>query len=413
MTWLQSFLESTKELESPQRYFYWSILSSISAAISKRVWISRGGVYNLYPNIYVFLISKKSGLRKGVPINVAKKLANDLGKIRVIDGQNSVQGVIKELSRVKTVGNGWIIKNAEGFLITGEFASFLIQDGFGFSLTTLTDLYDAQYHEQGYTKRLVSEEEIELKSPCITGLFASNETHFFDSVPRNAISGGFLARTFCIYEEKRNKINSLTGERDPIPERIDYPRMVDRLLYLSKLGGQIVVEKKALIAFDDWYYTFCAEEHEDYTGTSERLGDNIWKAAMLISLANSNDMIIYESDMLEAIEKSIQTFSDLKRLLLGGSGEAQNVKSITMRTALACLLEAEPIYEIERKLILRKGAGVFGVYDLDESVEHMLQAGMITVSKRGQGIYYKLSDFMINRHLELRRKEGNGGVTIN
>lgn len=406
MSWLKDFMHSTEELESPQSYFYWSILTTISSVVGKKIWVDRGGVYKLYPNVYTFLISKKSGLRKGIPINVAKKLAYEVGKVRVIDGQNTVQGMIKELSKVKTVGNGHIIKNAEGFFISGEFASFIIQDGAGSSLTTLTDLYDCQYHEQGWTKTLASQEQVQLKNLCLTGLFASNETHFFDAVPKNAITGGFLARTFCVYEEKRNTINSLTKK---VQNKIDYLRIIGHLTEISKLEGEIIPDKGALKLFDEWYHEFCNKNHgdEDETGTSERLGDNIWKAAMLISLSNSHGMIIDEVDMDEAIVKGLETFNNLKRLLMGGVSDKKDLKALTMRTTVAAMLECEPIFEIGRKKLLRKGVGMFGVHDLDECVEHLLQAGMIKIDKRGSEVFYKLTELVIKKHVEMRKNGQN------
>src|SRR5213592_4361615 len=110
--WMRDYLDSVIELESPQSYFYWSMLTTISSVVGRRLWVDRGGVYRLYPNIYTFLISKRPALRKGVPVNIAKKLAYEVGKVRVIDGQNSIQGVLKELSQIRTVGNGHVIKNA-------------------------------------------------------------------------------------------------------------------------------------------------------------------------------------------------------------------------------------------------------------------------------------------------------------
>jgi len=410
VSWMQEFLSSTIELESPQSYFYWSLLTTISAVVKNKIWIDRGGVYKLYPNIYTFILSKQSGLGKNAPVMVAKKLAHDLGIIRVIDGQNSIQGVIKELGKVVTLKSGHIIKNAEGFLLTGEFASFMIQDGVGFSLTTLTDMYDTHSHEDtGYTKRLASQDEVKLKNLCLTALFASNETHFFETVPKHAISGGFLARTFCVYEEKRNTLNSLTGHQKPNPKPIAYGDILNQLHQLAKLEGVMSIENEALHIYDEWYYDFYARdlEQDDDTGTYARLKDNIWKAATLIGLANNADLLITKEDMEEAVFRCSETFSGLKRLLLGGTKDNKNIKSITMRTVVASMIERPPDYEIGRKVILRKGAGVFGVYDLDETVEHLLQAGMIRTEKRGGEVYYKLSKLMITKHLEIN-KNGTG-----
>jgi hypothetical protein len=403
-SWMNDFLDSTKELESPTSYFYWSLLTVISASVGKRIWVNRGDAYKLYPNIYTFIISKRSGLRKGLPISVAKKLAHEIGTVRIIDGQNTIQGVLKELSQVRTLESRHVIREAEGFLITGEFASFLIQDGTSGALTTLTDLYDTHAHENGFKKTLASQDAIELKSPCLTSLFASNETHFFEAVPRNAITGGFLARTFCIYEERRNTLNSLTKK---VETKIDYLRIVSHLKELAQLKGEIIPSNAALESFDNWYKEFHKDDYgiDDETGTADRIGDNIWKAAMLIALSNSHGLEILLGDMDDAIVRTMETFANIKRLLIGGSSDNKNIKTITMRTVIAAILDTDPQFEFSRKLLLRKGAGIFGVYDLDETIEHLLQAQMITIRKNGQEIYYKLTEVIIRKHREIKSKE--------
>jgi len=403
---MDDFLEAADELESPQSYFYWAILTTVSAIAARKVWINRGGVYNLYPNIYTFIISKRSGLRKGVPVNIAKKLAYEVGITRVIDGQNSIQGVLKELANVRTVGEGHVIRNAEGFLVTGEFASFMLADGVGFSLTTLTDLYDTMYHEEGFKKRLASQDELELKKPCLTALFASNETHFFGTVPKNAISGGFLARTFCVYEEKRNRINPLTRMPD---KTFDYPTIIAALKSIAMLEGEMEPTEGAIEAFEEWYYDFCEKESDDSisdeTGTSERLGDGIWKVAALLALIR-NVKTINRTDMEEAIEKASGCYSDLKRLLFGGATDEKNMKSVTMRTVVASMIEKDPTFEMSRKILLQKGAGVFGVYDLNECIEHLVEAGMVKPEKRGGEQYYKLTELVIKKHRQNQKKGG-------
>lgn len=396
-------MDSTKELESPRSYFYWSLLTCISSVVSSKIWVNRGGVYNLYPNIYAFLISKKSGLGKSMPITLSKELAHDIGRVRIIDGQNSIQGVIKELQKVRTVGEGHIIKAAEGFLIAPEFGAFILSDGGNLPLTTLTDIYDTHAHlKTGYKKRLASEDEIILKSPCLVGLFASNETLFFDSISAVSQQGGFIARTFCIYEDKRNTLNSLTKD---VVNRIDKERILAHLKKIAVLEGPMQVEEDALVLYDRWYHDFYGNEeneNDDTTGTAERQRDNIWKAAMVLGLAHNEKKLITVYNMSEAIKESIKTFNNVKRLLSGGPKDAKSIKSMVMKTTVAMILATDPVFEIDRKLILRKGAGIFGVYDLDECIEHLLQAGMLKTDKRGGITYYKLTDLIINKHKAMK-----------
>ena len=113
-TFLDILLESTKEAEAPERYFWWAGLCAISGVLRKKVFLQRGPFYKLYPNIYVALVSARSGLRKGIPIAIAKNLITELDSVRVISGCNSIQGLIKELSMQQTFKSGAVINEALG-----------------------------------------------------------------------------------------------------------------------------------------------------------------------------------------------------------------------------------------------------------------------------------------------------------
>src|SRR3990172_9304741 len=209
MNWIQEFIEETREAEAPDSYFYWSALSVLSAIASNRVFIRKKKLYKLYPNLFVFLISKYPGLGKGFPVSVAKRLVNKLGFCHVISGQASIEGIIKELSKVYTTKSGRVINTAEAFLVSGEFGAFLLENPRLF--TQLTDLYDSIYHgdkDDEWDKILSTQDTAKLKGINLTGLFAANEVHFNEALPFHAKKGGFLGRVNCVYESKRRRLNS-------------------------------------------------------------------------------------------------------------------------------------------------------------------------------------------------------------
>ena len=195
----------------------------------------------------------------------------------------SIQGIIADLSRAVTKSNGGPpLTGADGSLFASEFASFIIQDSS--ALTILTDLYDGHYNpEWSYMLRNSPTEK--LKAPCLTLLGASNEAHIKDAVPENAIGGGFIARTFIIYADKKSGINSLTS-KPPVTFNISV--LIDQLKAISKCKGAFRYSEKAIKLYDDWYqkYQEVEEISEDTTGTMERLHDHILKTAMLVSLSS-------------------------------------------------------------------------------------------------------------------------------
>src|SRR6476660_3889070 len=104
MSWLNRVTEMYKENEAPERFFYWSAMAAISAVVKKQVVLNRYQ-YKLYPNIYV-LIMGKSGIKKGLPVNVAKQLIEKVGNTRIISGRKSVPRVVQDLGKAYTTQGG-------------------------------------------------------------------------------------------------------------------------------------------------------------------------------------------------------------------------------------------------------------------------------------------------------------------
>ena len=146
--WLETLLNSTSEAEAPERYFWWAGLCAISAVLRKKVYLQRGPFYKLYPNIYVALVSSRSGLRKGIPIMIAKKLVTDLDSVRVISGCNSIQAMTQELSQQQTFKTGAVVNEAQALMISDEFESFITEDPR--ALTYLTALHNTHEHENSW-----------------------------------------------------------------------------------------------------------------------------------------------------------------------------------------------------------------------------------------------------------------------
>jgi len=404
MSFISDLLDSTADVESPRNYFYWSGLTAIASVLGKRVYLNRQKKYNLYPNIYTFLLSSESGLlRKSLPINTAKKLAYLAGNVRIIDGQNSIQGIIKELNNVHTTDKRVVISDAQALLISGEFSNFLIQDRDAKPLTDLTDMYDTQNYEDGFKKRLASQDILILKGLCLTGLYGSNEVHFRRAVPDEAVRGGFLARCFCVYETKRQTINSLMSlTEDEEEDALEIPviQLSEYLKTLIDLRGEMRVVNEARRLYNSWYHDFTTRDIEDDTGTIARLGDTLLKAAMLISLSRDPEMLIRLQDMEEAIQKSTDCFLNMRKMLLGGKLDTQND---TFRIVMHALLNSKD-NRLSRRVLLVKGWGIFSVYDLDSVIEHFVQSGAIIVEGSGEK-YYRLQPWVVEKHELGKAKE--------
>lgn len=386
--WLESILDDTSHIESPKSFVYWAALCAVSAVINNKVFIDKDGAYNLYPNLYVLTIAA-SGLRKGWPVALSKRFVSKVNCTRVISGRSSVQAIVKDLSQAKPMPGGKLIKDAIGYINSGEFSTSLVKDPD--ALTLLTDLHDGQYNPE-WTNNLKGSGKEELKNVCVTLLGAMNQTHFNDMIGVKEISGGFIGRCIVVLEEKRRVKNALIRKTG---RKIDYDYYTDYLKKASALEGEFVLEEKAMKYFEDWYEAFEPELIEDRTGTANRLNDTILKVAMCLGVARRCDLVIPIEIMKEAIDVTLENSSGIQRILVSGGANgtsgATAEYAVKLKLFLADLIRA-PGYVVERQKTLQKHYGEIDKWDLDRLVEHLIESGGIIVFKEGNNTMYRLTE---------------------
>lgn len=363
MSWISQLLQATEESESPRKYWYWSGLAAIAAVVNNQVYLDKF-YYKLYPNVYVLLIGR-SGIRKGPPVAMANALVRHVNNTRVISGRTTIQAVITELKNAVTRPNiPAPITDAIGFLVSSEFAAFIVQDVA--ALTILTDLYDGHYNPE-YENITKGGGKERLKNPCITLLGASNEIHFKDAVPDNALGGGFVGRTFIIHADKKAGINSLTERPTNIA---DVPTLAKYLYRLSKIKGQFVWSHDGKALYDEWYRRFSEGSYSDTTGTIDRLHDHILKTAMLVSLAREPDLILTKDDVQEAIVACQDFVPGARKVAMTSGGKSASAPgtAVFIRELLG---RAETKYGMSRIAMGQKHWQYFSMPELDQIAESL------------------------------------------
>lgn len=178
--WVDSLTEENKFVETPESWIWWSLICCISAAAGNNYFLTTLKGNLIYkPNLYVMLLGE-SGLGKGYPVNLAKRLVQKSNATRVIAGRSSIQAIIKELATTRSKEGQAPIEDSRGFVVNGELSTAIIADPD--SLTILTDLYDGNYNAE-WTNLLKGDGAEKLKFPYITALFGSSPAHFYDSIP--------------------------------------------------------------------------------------------------------------------------------------------------------------------------------------------------------------------------------------
>jgi hypothetical protein len=393
VSWIKRLISATDESESPERFYYWGGLAALSAVARKNVYLDRF-YYKLYPNIYVVFVAR-SGLRKGAPITMSRALVEEVKCTRIVFGRSSMPQVIKDLSKAYSTEDGKVIKEAHGLLVSGELAAFFVKDPD--ALTVLTDLYDTHAYEKLWRNALKGTGTDELKSPCITLLGATNEDHFSEAIPPNAVGGGFVARTFLIFEDKRKTINPLLEAPRNL---VTVKDLAEYLHEVAKTSGAFRLSTPAEYLYDKWYRSFSVQDHNDPTGTLERIHDGILKVSMLLSLAESPELVIQKHHLEESIEECLRCTGGMRQITMG-----QGKSNLAYATKLVLQeLIRRPDHRSERQKLLQKYWGQLDAFDLDRIAETLEGAGAITVQRAGKTTLYVLKQDTLDQYTKYKQE---------
>lgn len=413
---LSEIILQHRELESPISFWRWSAIAAISAVVKDQIWINRQ-IYNLYPNVYIMLHAE-SGLKKGPPISMAKQLVKIVNNTRIISGRSSIQGILKDLGTAYTQPGGKIVNKSVAFICSSELSSSIVEDKVATKI--LTDLYDRQYNV-GEWRSLLKMETFQLKDPTITMLTATNEAMSEDFFTRSAITGGYFARTFIVYERETQSLNSLTY---PLSNPPNYIKSAEYLKEIAKLSGEFhpiaSLEKtdeykfkeirqgreiwfnSAGKMYEDWYHSFRymikEQEVKDDTGTLNRFGDSVLKVAMLLSLANEPKLIISEEAMSEAITECEKLVGNVRKTTLGKQGisDTSAIKSLIIIELLG-----RENHQISRTMLMKKFWMHYGSpIEFDELMQSFDASGMIKTNSIGNQIVYTMPS---NQAEEMKR----------
>lgn len=412
--WLQEIVNQHKRFESPESFWRWSALAAISAVMKDQVWMDMQ-LYNVYPNIYVMLHAD-SGMKKGPPVSMAKQLVQAVNNTKIITGRASIQGILKKMGTATSAPGGKIISSSKVFICSSELSSSIVEDKVATKI--LTDLYDRNYNI-GEWESLLKMESFQLKDATVTMLTATNESMSEDFFTKSAISGGYFARTFIIYEKESTVVNSLSF---PLRNRPDYKSSSEYLKELSKLKGPFIPmaafeesdyfkypkEKfgenvyfsEAGIVYDDWYETFKKmvkeQDVRDTTGTLNRFGDSVLKVAMLLSLAKHPKLELRVDAMHEAIEHCEKLVGNARTVTLGKQGLSNS--AILKSMIVMELLNREP-HMISRLMLSKKlWMHYTNINELDDIMLSFQSAGIIMTENIGNTIVYKMHDAQVQEY---------------
>ena len=290
--WLEYYMKYTQRTEPPELYHLWSGLTAISSALRRKCYCNWGALRGkVYPNMFVSLVGPPGG-RKGTAMKIAKSFVQKLEITLGADSLGSTQALYKELidSEDSYVDPDGITRKHKSVSIWAEEFQVFLSDRDQMLIPSLTDLFDCA---DSWKYKTLSRKTEDISNCWITIIGAITPSLLQSVLSSTAVGGGLISRIVFVVGQgpkQRKALQFLTEEEEDIQLKLQ-----NDLQEIANLAGQFTLSKDFLKAYVRWYeqeYDDSGVPSERFLGYNHRRPLHLNKVCMLVSAAESNDMII-------------------------------------------------------------------------------------------------------------------------
>ena len=398
MSYLADYLEYSTDNEAPEMFHVWAGYATLSSAIGRRVWLTRGESV-VYPNIYV-LLNGAAGCGKSTAIYKARRIMSELG-INISNSVETPEGMLEFIAgnakaeipvpspcmKLMSWPDGVIRETHQMTIVANEFIDFISKNQEGWT-SMLNNIYD----EDMYNYRTKNKGENVLTGPYIV-LLGAIPTEISKKLQREEIiSTGFARRTFMQYGERQFHRPHADPTFSP-EQKAARDRCVERLKGLQKLSGPMIRTEAAGKWWKNWYdnhsLTLMKRATPATQGWLSSKPDQVVKLAILNSLSNRDDLTIIPEDF----ELGLAYITEMERsfhMVFGGVGRNE-LAGVSMKVLeyLTALNEPVTFKALAMKFFASFTAGK-GISELTECLTHLVNTeqleskSMVVTAANGQ-----------------------------
>lgn len=388
--WLTSYLVYNSEQESPESLHLWTGLVEISAAIRRKLHITLEHA-TVYPNLYVIIVAESAKIRKSTAAGIGMKILMDaFPDIKIMRDSMTSQGLIHELNKKVEVIEG--DRKVEIFRSDVTIFADEVANLFSYERTRasqmvifLTRTYECPDVYDHTTVR----DSLKRLHNLYPVLLGATDPRNLKVLPADAI-GGLTGRLIWVIEGKRRK-NNTGWIRDParaLRRAAEKEYLIHDLQRIGRLHGEMQVKPEAMDYYDKWYEELSKRDSKDPDTDAfyNRCHTTALRIAILLSVSESDDMVITEKQMAAAIVLVEKQLPEVKRITMWGGTSQYEV----LRAKFIHFLQASGGFNTRRNTIKHMGVPS-EVFDRD-LVATLVQDGTLESPVRvGTETVYKLS----------------------
>jgi len=333
--WLKAYSEYTDDTESPENFHLWSALSILASAVRKNLVLDQG-TYLVYPSMYVILIGPPGRVAKSTAIRMGRRIL--LGVENIFFGPDSItkEELIRQMAKI-----GMGEKQAAMTIHSSEFSSLIDPSGV-MMISFLIEIYDGDIAYRYATK---GQGRDNIQNPVLNILGATTPSWIATGLPIEVLEHGFIARIIFVYADRPKKLVPFPTR--PNPELVR--KLTNDLDHISRLEGEFIWGEGAKDLYRKYYHTLDKTMPTDYRlgGFHSRKKVHMLKVAMLLSIAESDELVIRTVDIEIAWELLVSVEKDMARAFsaVGRHSGASDIEIILERITHAGGMSSEKIHD--------------------------------------------------------------------
>lgn len=387
-SWINSFIEHTDNIETPEIWRRWTAIIAVAAVMEQKCFMLTSTY--LYPNLYAIIVGPP-GVGKSRTIRVARNLLRPLSGAETSTlhlAPDSMTGAsltdaLVEAKRVITTS--WDGEGGQSFnsmvLMPDELSDFMkVYDEA--LIGKLTKFYDVDPYIEtrvvGKIQRVIENSQLNMIAGSTTG-------HLLQKIPEWAWSQGFFSRTILIFGLERELNEDIFTEELRGSEHLAHD-----IKCIFTLHGQFRLDAEFREAVNAWRKQgeLPRPTHPRFEHYCTRRLAHLLKLSM-VSSADRNDSLRVE---LQDYHRARAWLEEAEREMPRVFGHATSVDSTVLAEALHFIGDKE----VSDKRLRRFLGDKIPAHSVSSIVDQLEKSGMVDVTKRdklsGMAYYRRTKD---------------------
>lgn len=340
MSFLKDYAILTSGNECPRVFHNWAGLSALSSICSRRVWTDLD-LFTVHTNMYILFVGMP-GSKKSTGMKIAEKLISGLKDIPISPDSITKEALTEQMGKTEEspfqlgfAYNDALVKYTHVSMFCNEFATMLEAGGNSVGMVSfLTDVWDKDEFKVATKNKGVDD----IPKPYVTLLGCLTTETMNNMANQKIITSGFSRR--CIFVHSNDfappiAFPTITAEQIAAKERL-YKRARE----IQKLKGPFTWTEEARAWYKSWYDKHHAamvqEKNVVFQGYLQSKAGYVIKLAMLITLSDSDELVLHEYS-LEIALAFIDTIEPDMMKVFEGSGRNEKAPVVA---AIKRLIEA-------------------------------------------------------------------------